>query len=67
MNTKAGKYFSDSYISYATGETRIILSRISKHNNNKYILCLDISSSLKKQRLKRLPEYNLCKKVTIIA
>ncbi|BAH06699.1 EAL domain-containing protein [Clostridium kluyveri] len=44
MNSKIDNYFSEPYISYATGEICITLSRIFTHNNyKKYILCIDIA------------------------
>ncbi|MFL0195231.1 EAL domain-containing protein [Clostridium sp. WILCCON 0269] len=46
MNSKMHSYFSEPYISYATGEICITLSRIFTHNNyKKYILCVDITRS----------------------
>jgi EAL domain-containing protein (putative c-di-GMP-specific phosphodiesterase class I) len=56
MNSKVGKYCSEPYISYATGEICTTLSRIFKHDNNKkYILCVDIAMNLKTREF----NYNL--------
>lgn len=44
MNSKIYDYFLEPYISYATGEICITLSKIFTHNNyKKYILCIDIA------------------------
>lgn len=46
INSKTDNYFSEPYISYATGEICITLSKIFIHNNyKKYILCIDIAKS----------------------
>lgn len=56
MNSKVNRYFSEPYISYATGEICTTLSRLFKHHNNeKYILCVDIMTTLKRKEF----NYNL--------
>jgi len=46
INSKASKYTSSPYISHATGSVCRTISRIFKHENNKYILCIDLIHKL---------------------
>lgn len=46
INSKTTKYTSSPYISHATGSVCRTISRIFKHENNKYILCVDLIHKL---------------------
>ncbi|KOA20001.1 putative EAL-domain containing protein YkuI [Clostridium homopropionicum DSM 5847] len=46
INSKTNKYTSSPYISHATGSVCRTISRIFKHENNKYILCVDLIHKL---------------------